>query len=180
MILGYLVVLAARRSRKSPRNPSYRGIDRMPPFDRSLWEQGVDWPTLSRDYVDENLLSKDQVLAWALLDRFAAIYPREDLEVLYIRSLSPQSLVPLEATPDRLGFDVAGTAPYYSVVGDPPGTDAATPFLRRLNENGLFSSAADAQAYLEALKRNGAVEPDWVVKIWDLRQVTIQMVSSPD
>ena len=135
-IRGYLVVLATEQTHKS-RNQRYRGIDRMPPFDQDLWNRGIEWPTLSSQLVNEHLLATNRPDADRLLEQFSAIFPRNDLELLLVTT-PPDAAQPNWEPSLHLGYDLAGTAPYYSVVGDPPLGEEVDVFLTRLNEHGLF------------------------------------------
>jgi hypothetical protein len=165
-------VLRPSASNAPSRNPGYRGIDRMPPFNQDRWNEGFDWPTMSRQLVDENLLSPDLARAEKVIEGFGWLHPSDDLEILFVRSGDRPGLTAATRPASQfLGFDTAGPAPFYSVLADPPLDPLADQHIDRLNEFGLFPNDTAATRYLADLRQAGLVEANQVLFVWTVELV---------
>lgn len=167
MIEGFLVALAEHPNDSI--NAPYRGIDRMVPFNQERWDGGFDHPTMSWEFVDENLLFRSLALAREAVRRYQAAGTGA-LEVLYVTGIEPGDSLPSGTTRGgiTLGFDVAGPAPFYSVVGDmPPGLRAA--WLPQLNKYGLLADLDDAQAFRDVYQ--ASQNRDQRLLIWRVAMV---------
>lgn len=163
---GYLLVL--RQPEILPTNPRYRGIDRMPPYPSDIMEEqgALD------DYVFGHYKNKEGVipsleLARDLLSRFASS-PRQ-FEIIHVRTAGPTMSPPMDTPGYRfLGVDVAGDAPFWSIVGDLPNEPAAVALQAGLNQYGLLHSLEDAQAYLDAYISHWADYVHGPLKFWEV------------
>lgn len=168
---GYFVVLGDEAVPGSP-NTRYQGIDRMPPFDLDRWEAGIDWPTLPPSgLVDDNFMTANREQALLVAELFQKIFPERRIEIIYVDN-APAVNAEVSNDYPFLGFDVAGDAPYYSVLGNFPQKRELRPFLERLNSYGLFDSHVDAEEYLTVCRQIGWAEPRQRPFLWSIWQAT--------
>jgi hypothetical protein len=162
--IGFLVVrsveLASRHADRSLRS-AYHGVDRVPPWpaddesERDAIEQYV-----FGDYKDDATNLIPSFDAAAKLQRLLSSSERS-YDILFccedpqgVRNITQRG-VDIE----HLGYDVAGiSGDYWSIVADLSRNDWASRFRKSLNEFGLFSRKADAEAYLREYRDRR--EPD--------------------
>src|SRR5438094_9407058 len=126
-------------------NRNYRGIYRMVASRPEHIERGFDDPVLNEELVDENGLNPAYEAAEKSIDEFSQIYQRESMEVIFVRSPESPWEGPLRNQKlELLGYDVAGDAPFYSIVADMPADPRIANFARLLNASGLFDRPDDA------------------------------------
>lgn len=155
---GYLVVNAKQGT---PSNPAYRGINRVPPYrigDGGKVAPAMDFYVFGDCKDESNLIPSFEVADGLSHSLSASGQPHEVL----VCGDSPSAHIFLEVVGppiQHLGYDVAGIdGDYWSIVSDFPSAPWAEAFRDKLNENGLFDSAADAGRYLNEYRERG--EPD--------------------
>jgi hypothetical protein len=161
---GFLVVLRTPRDSLGARNARYRGIDRLPPYSPSNSVPDVLDDYVFGKYKDESGLIPNLSLAKDLLSRFSAHH--EALEIIYVREYE-EGNEKLHDFP-FLGFDIAGQAPFWSVVGDLPQDQEIDATLKLLNEHGLFHTADDARSYLQEYRTKWLADPDLELSLWEI------------
>lgn len=144
---GFLVVSKSPQEVTRSHNRRYKGLFRVPLWSRKEYERGFDDPLVFGDYTNDAGLIRNWALVQEVLTRFAEVEPSDSLEIIFVRATdgSVSEGPPVAGGYQFLGFDVAGTAPFWSIVLDSP--DPSDPDLRRLlgylNEHGLFEQALD-------------------------------------
>jgi len=172
---GFLVVLKAPEDIMLS-NPCYRGLDRTAPWSQEKFEQGFEDPLVFADYTNEEGLIRSLSLAREVLDRFAQIESPGAFEIIYARTRDSTSVPSSPSVPGLrfFGLDVAGYAPFYSIVADVPSDYQSDPrtkrLVDRLNEHGLFDSIEDAKAYSDAYRSKWLTDAEQsaVLHLWDV------------
>jgi hypothetical protein len=103
---------------------------------------------------------------------------RATIEILFVMGTETGKPFISRSTTEReqLGLDVAGTAPFYSVVGDMP-PELRTSWLPRLNEHGLFSEMSDALVYRDAY--HSAENRETKLLVWQILAVQNSISVAP-
>jgi hypothetical protein len=172
MAEGFLVVLRNAETH-NPRNPRYRGLYRTPPFEQKRFDEGFDDPYLVDPALTTEGLLPTQNDAERVRDGFARTYPREELDVIHARVVDQRNVSDDAPGAHRLGFDVAGLAPFWSILADisvdPDADNVLAKFLSELNENGLFSDSATAHSYRDYYVSIAPETAGLDLYVWDVR-----------
>jgi hypothetical protein len=132
---------------------------------------GFQNPYALSEFVTSEGLIRTLELAREAFVRFSEIYQVEDLEIVYAKTWNGVQHN-FEPPPSfhLLGYDVAGDAPFWSIVGDcPPLSDPNLgQSLSRINANGLFESGGEAIEYLSAHNRYRPEGRDQGLRIWQV------------
>jgi len=147
---GYLVVLRWQLPTETLYNPQYKGVYRIPPFSMEKYENGFDDPYLFGKYTDDDGLIPELSLAKEMLQDYTEIEPSQNLEIIYARNQQTFSSKPISKDLLFLGFDIATTMPFWSIVNDSPAPSDPRfhDYLKLLNESGLFDSEKVVGDYL--------------------------------
>lgn len=156
--IGFLVVEVPARE------GAYRGIGRVPPHhldDRGPYGDAMNDYVFDPKYIDPSThLIPSFRAAVGLADRLSQTSGRA-FEVIRCAVDSEESQMSAASVRrDDLGFDVAGLQGYWSIVEDFAISPWARAFHDLLNENGLFRSRSDAEAYLESYRREREADYD--------------------
>jgi hypothetical protein len=160
---GFLVVL---KDGGRPANPEYGGLYRTPPFLQQQYNRGFDDPYLSDKFVNDAGLIPSAEEVHIVLDRFSEVYPRSELEVLWVEHIGPDEDV---AADGALGVDIASLSPFWSILADIPEA-FIEPWRDRLNEHGLFDSAATARAYRSAYRDGFRQDREVELHLWSVQR----------
>lgn len=147
---GYLVVLRPELANTNLNNSKYRGLYRTPLDSMENYKRGFDNP-----YVFEKSISTDGLiptidLAHKARNKFTEIYQYNDLEIIYVQTSNGTAYTATDlANENFLGYDIAGIAPFWSIVGDCPllSDPRFQGELSQLNNAGLFDSIIVAEEY---------------------------------
>jgi hypothetical protein len=165
---GYLVFLKSRDPRELSLTPTYRGIDRTPPYSEVATKSGFADPMIYNPSVGESGLCASAQAASDILQAFTAIYPRDALEIGYVAAAGANAVAlrpPAGYT--LLGFDVAGTeGPFWSILNDRPSSPEIQQRLTNLNDHGLFRSVREAEAYRNAYSDLRLADWDTPMRVW--------------
>lgn len=143
---GFLIVLAADEPEvsRSPRNPRYLGIDRVPAYPSAQPEEAAAIDAyVFGEYKDEDSgLIPDFRAARELLELFSSS-PRH-FEILRLTELrAPEDALAPQYR--LLGFDASGrNGDFWSITGDFPEEGAMSSYRQLLNQNGLFGDPETA------------------------------------
>lgn len=149
---GYLVVLKPGLADAVLNNSKYRGLYRTPPYSMESYQKGFDNPYVFEKSISEDGLIPTLDLAQSVRIKFTEIHKFDDLEIIYVQtwnsSVQPEVTIP---NVRFLGFDIAGTAPFWSIVGDCPSSSDPRFHneLGQLNEYGLFDTVDLAEKYFK-------------------------------
>lgn len=168
---AYLVVLREPPEALRPGDPRYRGLFRTPPWSQERFARGFDDPYVFGGLADEHGLVRSYGDAEQVLERFATVEPRSNLEIIEVRAHAPVSRTRRPSSaPGLLGYDVAEPrSPFWSIVAEYPVDSRLGDLLRRLNENGLFSNPDDARAFLEGYRAHGLPHGHLPLVVWEVR-----------
>jgi hypothetical protein len=166
---GFVVFLKSRDPREVSLSPTYRGIDRTPPYSQEAAESGFEDPVIFGSLVNEAGLCPTEEAALEVMHRFASVYPPDTLELGFVSTIHPRgassSLPPVGYS--FLGFDVAGTeSPFWSILNDRPSEAEIQHLLKDLNEHGLFRSDEEARSYLAAYRELRLADWDLPLTVW--------------
>jgi hypothetical protein len=172
---GYLVVLRDA-SALSPRNPSYRGLYRVPPFVQGRFDEGFDDPYLLDPRVMPNGLLPSLDVAQEFLETFRRDHQAGELEIIRARTCEDdepgETAAPHTST---LGFDVAAFAPFWSILADisiaPDADQEVGRFLSLRNQNGLFPDPDAARAYRDYYTSASDEAAGVDLRIWEVSEV---------
>jgi hypothetical protein len=168
---GFLVVLRPSVSNKGLNNPEYRGLDRTPPWSMEMFARGFDDPYVYEDFITPEGLIPTLALALQVQSEFAKVYDLKDTETIYVQTPGVSGLRRMNSPDMRfLGYDVAGAAPFWSIVGDcPPLSDSNLGrFLAQLNADGLFDSRELTADYFAEHLRHHSEGRDQGLEIWEV------------
>jgi hypothetical protein len=172
VVEGFLVVRKNPGTLPGAWNPRYRGLYRIPPYREKEVEEGFEDPLLFGDFVGEEGLAPDLATAQRVLDLFAEVEGPHALEILYARTCergAKSSELPPES--QFLGFDIACSGSFWSILVDPPDHPDARRVIAGVSENGLISSLHDAASYLEAYRSRWLDDQDVIIWIWEVHLV---------
>ena len=166
VLTGFVVVL-----RNPPvvadANPSYRGLDRLRPWDPELEAR------LPPGLTDCEGFARTLEDARTLRDYYAAKTP-DNFEIIWANLLGEpvsDSRAARQGEWDFAGHDVAGLAPFYSIVGDPPATSLRTWLQSRLNSFGLLDSPREAAEYRRLYAREEGEPEETFYGVWEVNFV---------
>lgn len=165
---GLLVVLK-QPVRWAAANPDYKGLYR-----------GPGWPT---GYPEEEEPCHQYVWGPYMDDSQGGLIPTEELarELYHLFDVSPREFEIIYAsTPDDppgpsrgplLGYDVACSSPFWSIVADWHSDPEFTSFLDRLNANGLLATLEDASDFLETFRAVHPEGEETILHLWRIEAV---------
>lgn len=142
---GFLVVLQDRGTQFGPGlNPRYRGVYRMPMWPSTVPGENAALESYVFDLRNDDGLLPDLPSAIHLLANLSQS-PRQ-FEVIHCQFVSGSPGASTEGC-RALGYDVVIWGDFLSLVGCFPKQDVMVPHLARLNEEGLFRTYAEAEAF---------------------------------
>jgi hypothetical protein len=100
------------------------------------------------------------------MDAFHQQDPRQTFEIIWTKNADVACRVPDDWR--FLGIDVASTAPFWSIIADPPRAAFVDALDQQLNENGLFARDADAKRYLLNYRYARPTRGDVFLDLWDV------------
>lgn len=169
-----IVALTAGNPNFEPLNRRYRGLQRLPPYgtpetpmdDLECERRALEEYVFSPDYNDENGMIPDLEKAKRLLAMFRDSGSPREFEIIFAETSDTGDAALFYPSWEWLGYDVAGEAPFYSLLADFPPEPEMRSFFQQLNEAGLFDTARQANEFLSAYV--SVKLPDWDVpyRVW--------------
>ena len=153
---------------RSVQNTKYKGLYRTPPWSQSAFDDGFNDPIVFGNLTDKAGLIRDLVAANNVLERFAEVYQRANLEILWTRSHDAE--IPPPPHFRRLGTDIACKAPFWSILADMPAGPLADWALVRVNDNGLFDDVETALMYLSRYRAEHPEHREIDLFVWEVYQ----------
>jgi hypothetical protein len=116
----------------------------------SLEEAGFDDPLVFGNYTNTYGLITSLSGAQEVLALLGPVTEESELETIWTRRTGSTSPVPHVTT--FLGIDMACSAPFWSIIADPPNDEFVRESVDRVNRSGLFQDEADTRRYLTSYR----------------------------
>jgi hypothetical protein len=173
MTQGFLVVETRPSDLSQVLNQRYRGIYRTVPIRQAEEHVLVDEEKFA-EFMSGAELASSLKGAEKNLKLLGELHSDEALEIIFVKaSNDPSALTVGDQLGELLGIDVAGDAPYYSIVADMPRDPRVAKFASLLNEHGLFAEKRDAAEYARVYFAEGldVGDADPPLKLWEVYRV---------
>jgi hypothetical protein len=173
MTQGFLVVETKPSDFSQVLNQRYRGIYRTVQVRQAQEHYVVDEGNFA-EFLSAAELASSLEAANRNLKLLGELHLDEALEIIFVRaSDDPLVLTVGDQLVGLLGIDVAGDAPYYSIVADMPRDPCVAKFAALLNEHGLFAEKRDAAEYARVYFAEGldVGDADPPLKLWEVYRV---------